>query len=604
MPTGRKYSKKTGRWEKVATEQAFDYESDNIDGAMLLLAFFREFRDYFLDCCLAEDADFDIAFPQRVILRAGQMTESMETTSRGFGKTYVKMLDLMTDGVLYPGTVARYYGPSLNQVAELARTSFHQIEKNYPALANIWRIKSETDDKFWIVTDYGSEIKIGAIQGGNCHTIVSEEIGQETEPKFDFTDYESKVLPTCRQARVSEAQTTPKFGYVTNAARRQNPAFYKYREDIYRNMAKKPYGKSFCMDVSWEIMVLFGIKPIEYVEGLKSKMTREDFLRQFCAYYTGNAENPMISDEDLTNSRRLKVMESRHCGDPNAIYIIGHDVSYELGTKNAKCADVVVKLTEFDEDERERKRDKYKKEVVYIDNYAPPKDYSGQKDKIKELWNRFTLDGGNATYIAIDSWQYGKGVLEELVKPSSDGVNLRCWKHLECQKLEQPDALEVIYPVKAAGAGTRDPDFEIFKYARVEFEQGNVSLLTSEVADGLEQYKRRHRIKTDERDVYILQPYHKTNELCEQIQNLRVVPSGKTQKEDRISQSIQRDSWSALKYALWFASILERENTNRKYRHRSNCEQEVEEFFDSPPQSNPVRVNDMRSRLLQLRRFR
>jgi hypothetical protein len=58
----------------------------------------------------------------------------------------------------------------------------------------------------------------------------------------------------------------------------------------------------------------------------------------------------------------------------------------------------------------------------------------------------------------------------------------------------------------------------------------------------------------------ISQPYKKTNELVGQIQNLREEPSGAGIKEKRISQHIQRDSWSALKYALRFAQILERVN--------------------------------------------
>jgi hypothetical protein len=49
-----------------------------------------------------------------------------------------------------------------------------------------------------------------------------------------------------------------------------------------------------------------------------------------------------------------------------------------------------------------------------------------------------------------------------------------------------------------------------------------------------------------------------------QIQNLREEPSGAGIKEKRISMHIQRDSWSALKYGLRFAQLLERANLQYK----------------------------------------
>lgn len=605
MAAKYRYSKKSGTWIKTKTECAYDYETADTESSAILIAFFQAFPDYFLDLALSDSADFELALPQRLVFRAGaEFADTMTTTSRGFGKTYEMFLSAMVEGVLYPGQITRHYGPSQKMNAELCRVAFHQIERNYPMLSMLWKIKSESKDDFWIITDYGSEIRVGAIQGGNCHEVIAEEMGQETDPKFDFNEFESKVSATCRQAKVDSSQIVPHFKIITNASIRQNPTYYKYRQNAYNDMATKPFGKAFVVDISWEMTVLFGIRTKEYVDKQKSNMTREEFLRQMCAYYTGTADNPMVSDEDLSLSRRLRTMESRHCGDPNAIYIIGHDVSYEQGTKNAKCADAVLKLTLFPPELRETKRDKYKKELVYVDNYAPPKDYRTHAEKVKKLWEHYCLDGGNPTYIALDSWQYGQGVMQELVKPAKDGVNLCCYKHLECREIESKGALQIIYPIKAGGTGVRDPDYEIIKYARVEFEQGNISLLTADIMDGLEAYKRKHHIKTDESDIRILSPYQKTNELCEQIANLCVVASGKTNKEERISLGIQRDSWSALKYALWFASILEKEAVLRKYQESSTWEEELQEeqsriyqqVVPGPANSNLV------NRLLRLRK--
>ena len=58
----------------------------------------------------------------------------------------------------------------------------------------------------------------------------------------------------------------------------------------------------------------------------------------------------------------------------------------------------------------------------------------------------------------------------------------------------------------------------------------------------------------------IATPYIKCRELCGQIGNLRKKVSGTGFKEERISKSINRDMWSATKYALRVAQRLEYQN--------------------------------------------
>ena len=103
-----------------------------------------------------------------------------------------------------------------------------------------------------------------------------------------------------------------------------------------------------------------------------------------------------------------------------------------------------------------------------------------------------------------------------------------------------------------------------------ELEQGNVELLTAAIADGIEQYKIQHGIKDNCSDARIALPYKKTDELCEQIKNLTLDASGTTLKEKRKSRAIQRDMWSALKYALRFAQILEAELVKTNYKRKSS----------------------------------
>ena len=108
--------------------------------------------------------------------------------------------------------------------------------------------------------------------------------------------------------------------------------------------------------------------------------------------------------------------------------------------------------------------------------------------------------------------------------------------------------------------GGKDNDSDMVRYAEMQFENRNVQLLVSNRNYGVDAYKRYHGIKDDRLDYEIDTPYRKTDELVGQIQNLKKVPSGTSIMEKRISPKIQRDSWSALKYALRLTEKLELQN--------------------------------------------
>ena len=266
----------------------------------------------------------------------------------------------------------------------------------------------------------------------------------------------------------------------------------------------------------------------------------------------------------------MLLMEEHHCCKDHANkvkpedvkYIIGYDVSYADGAINAKCACAVIKLTK---QTNWLKRDRYLKQVVWLAGWEP-EEPRAQAARLKTIWNRYCFDGSE-TYIAIDAWQYGTAVLQALMGDLEDGLPPLCsHDHSFCPELERDGAIPVVFPVKAGGVGVTDPDSEMLRYAEVQFENRNVQLLTSNWSEGLDAYKTYHRIKDDELDHLIYAPYKETNVLIGQMQNLRKVPSGAGMAEKRISSHIQRDDWSALKYALRVAQRLETKYLLKTYQ--------------------------------------
>ena len=150
--------------------------------------------------------------------------------------------------------------------------------------------------------------------------------------------------------------------------------------------------------------------------------------------------------------------------------------------------------------------------------------------------------------------------------------------HAAYTEAELPNALPIIYPIKAGGAGVTDPDSEMLRYAELEFEARNVQLLTSSINEGISMYKDAHLIKDDYNDAIIARPYLKTRALVGQIQNLKKVPSGSSMAERRISKFIQRDSWSALKYVLRFTQKLEYKRYRENLHKDNGWGKELERF--------------------------
>ena len=288
-------------------------------------------------------------------------------------------------------------------------------------------------------------------------------------------------------------------------------------------------------------------------------------------------------------------MERQHCCkypgckvDPNDVtYIVCYDVSYEDNKRNAKCAVGVWKLTRQSDF---LKRDRYLKQLVWLDDWPPPDNAMKQARMLKDVWYRFCFDGGNTTYIAIDGWQYGKAVIEDLMKDLGDGLPPLCiMDHTEYMALELDGALPIIYPIKAGGTGVTDPDAEMIRYAQIQFDNHNVQLLTMNTRDGVEAYKRLHKIKEDDMDYRIARPYQKTRELSAQIQNLKAVPSGAGFSEKRISRAIQRDSWSAIKYGLRLAQKLEKQLAIESARKKSDWDSILAKYKGKPLTSSAGR---------------
>lgn len=602
--------KSTGKWVKNKKERAFDYDKINKKSWALLISFFRFYPDFMLDLLRAKNAEYGLELVQRIMLRVqARYGLTYITGCRGLTKTFITVAGKMIDGVLFPRIKTRYYAPSQKQSAKLASQAYASIAQCYPILASCWTVNNDRAEMFYMTTPNNSEFAMYAPRGDNFHTVVGEEIAQEGEGGFDFDTFESDITKGHRLVRSVNGKEDRtciqlKQNYISNASSQNNKAFSVYRAAALEAMIKGDKYEGFCMDVSWKTALLCNLRTIAYYKKEKKTTSPEVWAREMEVKYGGSSENPMIADETLARSRKLTCAEFEHCGDPNAIYAVCYDVADEDGQNNAKCGLVVWKFTEFT---TVAKRDKYKAQAVYVDSFAPPKTAYEHAQKLKPIWARYCRDGGQTTYLVIDAQGgHGKPIIEELMKPTTDGSRpLACIDGYHAD-LEQPNAVRCIYPMKAGTRGTADPDGDMIEYAQIEFEQGNVELLIPRVLDGIEQYKLKHNIKDNSADSKIVVPYKKTEELCGQIKNLQKVASGQTVKEVRKTNRVPRDIWSAGKYGLRIKQKLEAKLAQKNNGGgKSSWDSEIERYKNGQmPTAIPHNQNSDRARLISMRTTR
>lgn len=566
--------------ERLEMQEAELYEGMANKAGAILIAYWRMYPDRMMAFFESERPDFKMTLIQVIMLRAQcRYKENFFTGGRGLTKSYVGYSASICKGTLFPGVKLPYFGPTLKQTASIISAIHRQVAKNYPLLIDGWEVQYDAGERFAVHTktakkELQSQIDVDMMRGTSANAVFAEEVAQQERGEaFDHEKFRAAVLPAVRLQRMVDGHLDPMFPhcqkvYVTSAGRQQNESF-EYRNSALKDMVE---GKSaFCMDIPGDVAVLNRIRTLDWYNDMKRKLTPEEWLREMCARWTGACENPVVRDAVLTESKTIMEMENRHCGDPNVTYVVSYDVSYADGSRNAKCATVVLKC-QFQTEAH--KRDKYLKSFVYCLD-EDPKESMLQAKKLKQRWFKFCLENGQPTYIAIDARSYGQAVLEDLHKDLGDGLPPLCCVNHNRRDIELTGALPVIYPINATGgynigySDDHDNDSDMLRYAEVEWEQRNVRMLTSNINDGVTAYKRKHRIKDDINDPVIALPYIKSREMAGQIGNLRKKVSGTGYKEERISRAINRDMWSAAKYALRIAQRLEYKNLVGSIRRAS-----------------------------------
>ena len=540
------------------------------------------YPDLFLDIVQStEDAKHFHLLPfQRIALRASMRYRyHFWTATRATSKSFTAYLCALVRAVLLPGSNIMIASEIKGTVINIARDKFAQFFRHWPLLekelatrqddgktgikssTNYYELNFKNGSQITVVSkDTSRGLRATAAILEECALISEEAYVEVLWPQLNVKRREADG--SLNPDEPSSPQT-----FITTAAER---TVYMYQRliEIAVNAVLRP-NEFFCWGLSYEIPLHYGLidKGTMLDQRDSTSVSEEAFSRENLSIWTGNNKEAWLDSRRLNKHRSLLKCErhayySDQC--PNAWYEIGVDV----GRYNANTAIMVIKVLPNEQ--------RYRKNVVYTEVINGANYITDQAPRIKKLIQLY-----NPREVVIDGNGPGIGLMDAMALPSYDsrtGEQFPAYftfnneNHLPPEmhsEQEDPNIKynAIIYDIKAS-ASNEDAIHAAFLTA---VNTGSVSFLAHEriIKDKLMQTKKGQKMTPYDRRAFLL-PYEMTSRLMDELNNLRLKPTGveNKYKVERISRSIEKDRFSALEYSLYRIKYYEDKEIFKKRKKK------------------------------------
>ncbi|MDK2900934.1 MAG: hypothetical protein PWQ45_1520 [Thermosipho sp. (in: thermotogales)] len=526
-----------------------------------LCSYFRHYPDRFIDFIQPEDAKIKLYFYQRIYLRIMfRYRKVFITATRGTSKSFLQNLAFVLLCIMYPRTKLFCCAPGKEQAARITQECLDDIFEFFPLLKEEVKIFKREKDYTKLVFYNGSKYDVvqmkDSSRGGRRFGGAIEEIGDK---KFDGDILNSVVIPLMANSRIAMCgkvdpnEIHKREIYITTASPQQQFAYTKCKE-IFDDMMNGD--SAFCTGNSYELPCMYGQLDIDFVEEKRESPTYSilDFMREYESIYTGSDSDSLVSDEKLNKCRTLGIAEWEHCGDTKVQYVLAYDVSRSVGRENALSALIVIKLIP-------RGDGTYHKQVVNIFSME------GQHDTWQAKFLKEKVKEYKASILVIDANGIGSGVVDQLVLDLNDGnPPYKVVNDVDNQwtKYQTEDAIPMVFALKSQRKETKNSDM-INNIMKV-FNKLDIELLKTphEGIKDLEK-KNKKKFKDDSEEIAVAEiPYILTDNLCDEIMNLKYKQRGNDSDVEQVSRAIPKDKFSALMYGLFWVHLEEKKNKERK----------------------------------------
>jgi hypothetical protein len=506
---------------------------------------------------------------QRLALRA-QMRYRYHffTACRATSKSFCAYLGGYLKCMLLPNSNVFIASDVKGTVIKTAEAKFEEFFRHWPLLEN--ELATRQDDGKTGQKKSGNYYELN-FKNGSKLTVVSKDTSRglratsgilEEAATISEEDYNEVLLPQLNVPRrevdgsLNPEEPVSTQTFITTARERTVFMYGKLIECAV-NAVIDP-SSYFVWGVSYEVPLKYGIinKQMLLDQRDSSTMSDEAFLRESQSVWTGNNADAWFDSKKLSKRRTLLKCERHSQLNPknrDTFYVLSCDV----GRYNANTAIMILKVLPG--------KEVFKKKVVYTEVLNGANFITQQAPRIKELIEQFS-----PREVVIDGNGLGAGLLDAMAIPSFDAKTGKQYpayfafnndEHLPPGKKTEsdepmPELNAIIYDLKAGSTN----DGPIHSNFFTQMNNGSVSLLAHEgiVKDKLLNTKKGKKMTPYDRRVFLL-PYEMTSRLIDEINNLRLKPTGvqNQYKVERISRAIEKDRVSSLEYGLWRVKYYE-----------------------------------------------
>ena len=539
------------------------YLDDNEELFTKYLNFWILYPDAFLDAIQdSTDAiNWHLKPFQRIALRASMRYRyHFWTATRATSKSFTAYLSALVRAVLLPNSTLMIVSDTKGTVIKIAEAKFEEIFRHWPLLRN--ELKTRQDDGktgiksssnyYEIYLKNGSMISViskDTSRGLRATGAILEECALIEEIPFNEVIWPQMNIPrlevdgTRNPDEPAASQT-----FITTAAERTVFMYQKLIE-ITVNAVLRPK-EYFSWGLSYEVPLHYGLldKTTLMDQRYSNTVSEDSFARESLSIWSGNSADAWLDSRRLNRHRSLLKCERKAITLPSgAFYIIGIDVA----RYGANTAIMVIKVLPGVQ--------RYKKNVVYTEVIHGENYITVQAPRIKKLIQLF-----NPKEVVIDGNGPGIGLLDAMVLPSYDSATGETFpayftfnneNHLPPEmhdEAQEPNLKynAIIYDIKASASN----EDEIHAAFLTSINNGSTAFLAHErvVKDKLMKTKKGQKMTSYDRRVFLL-PYEMTSRLMDELNNLRLKPTGVENKFkiERISKSIEKDRFSALEYGMY-----------------------------------------------------
>lgn len=540
-----------------------------LDDLRNLIAFFRLYPDLFIDFVKGPDCKFEFHLYQRVVLRAAARHKHFYGCfPRGFSKSFLCIMQLMDDCILYPGADMFVTSGGKEQAASITLQKVEEICRLIPSLINELdlergRTKINKDN---IAYKFKNGSKLGNLAatertrgqrrtGGLMEEVILIDQTMLQEVIIPVTVAAERILPNGEKAKDEIVSHSER--YITTAGYRDSFAYKKLRDLLIESVCEP----DTCMILggTYEIPLKEGLLDENFLEDLKMQetYTDESFEREMESHWSGSSEGAFFSSQMLDKRRIVKTADTRY--NPRSMkqcsYVAGVDVGRLACTTEA----VIIRRNR-----REQGVDN--KAVTNIFTFEA-EHFEDQAIHLKRLYYQYNLD-----CMVIDGNGLGIGLIDFMVKSNYDAetgetyppFGVRNDEDGVYKKYKTPDTEDNAIWIMKANAPLNT---EMYSYCKTQFFSGRVNLLIDESAARTELMKTTvgKSMRSTEVADY-LRPYVLTTVLKDQMCNLIEKNEGQNILLERINRTTKQDKFSALIYGLYYCHLDEEKRMKKGKR--------------------------------------